>query len=311
MKNNILTRLSRFVTLVVIVIIAAALCSPVYVSAEIHSSETNAIDDFKVGDRVEVTTVGLLEDRYYVPCVITEVLSNGYMVECPSENNMKTFVQKGWVRAIKKAVPVKEPEPIKPPDPVKEPEPIKEPVKGENDLTDEQLFEKYDANKSGWLSGKELTACDCIEFDTNGDYEVTKAEFLAGMQKKHGIKPPNPPGSGAKINGSWKGTYTCVQGLTNLVLSLYSQDGNNVEGIFTFHLGDGENMTFLGSFKMTGTYDQKTGSLYLKGVDWNQKPADYLIADLSGTVSQSGLSISGNVTKPTGCGMFKVERIKF
>jgi hypothetical protein len=41
-------------------------------------------------------------------------------------------------------------------------------------------FKKFDANKSGWLSGKELTACNCVQYDTNADSEVTLEEFLVG-----------------------------------------------------------------------------------------------------------------------------------
>lgn len=44
----------------------------------------------------------------------------------------------------------------------------------------ESNFKNFDANKSGWLSGKELIACECNQFDTNGDNEVTLEEFLTG-----------------------------------------------------------------------------------------------------------------------------------
>jgi hypothetical protein len=44
----------------------------------------------------------------------------------------------------------------------------------------ERDFQRFDGNQSGWLSGKELAACQCKSYDRDGDNEVTKAEFFAG-----------------------------------------------------------------------------------------------------------------------------------
>jgi hypothetical protein len=44
----------------------------------------------------------------------------------------------------------------------------------------ERDFQRFDGNQSGWLSGKELIACQCKDYDQSGDNEVTKAEFFAG-----------------------------------------------------------------------------------------------------------------------------------
>jgi hypothetical protein len=66
----------------------------IYASAE-------AADDFKAGDRVEVSVSGLEGDAYYEPCVITEVLNNGYRVVC---GGTEYVVQKGWVRRPQKNI---------------------------------------------------------------------------------------------------------------------------------------------------------------------------------------------------------------
>lgn len=50
----------------------------------------------------------------------------------------------------------------------------------------EGSFKKFDANKSGWLSGNELISCNCKQYDTDGDNEVTLQEFFTGQ----GIKSP-------------------------------------------------------------------------------------------------------------------------
>src|SRR5258706_3788396 len=93
-------------------------------------------------------------------------------------------VQKGWVRAAKTQQPIR---PVR----NKEPERADAPAKRllDND-TNEQLFNLFDANQSGWLSGRELLACGCIKFDKDGNDEVTKAEVMAGMgAKDKGAKP--------------------------------------------------------------------------------------------------------------------------
>lgn len=116
--------------------------------------------------------------------------------------------------------------------------------------------------------------------------------------------------SAADINGAWKGTYTCAQGLTNLILSLYSKDGANVKGIFTFLLGDGASMSVLGSFRMNGTYDSRSGRLEMNGAEWDEKPSEYQLVNLSGNVN-AGRSISGRVSGAPNCTTFQIEKISF
>jgi hypothetical protein len=179
MKNQIKSGWLKFLGLVITLLISVSFHSFIYASADNHSSRS--IDDFKIGDKVEVSTGGLEGDQYYEPCVILEVLNTGYRVKCVY-GNTEYVVQKRWVRPAKKAETVKEPESVKETEPVKEIEQTKETK--ENNQTNEQLFKQFDGNESGWLSGRELKACQCIQFDKNGDNEVTRAEFLAGMDKK-------------------------------------------------------------------------------------------------------------------------------
>ena len=133
------------------------------------------------------------------------------------------------------------------------------------------------------------------------------------------IKPPpfQPPanpkpktGNFGNINGSWKGTYICAQGLTNVVLSLFTKDGANVDGVFTALLGDGPDMRFLGSFKMVGSYRAETGKIDLRGVDWDTKPAEFELVDLSGNVTQPERNLSGRIIH-AGCSTFQLEKIRF
>lgn len=67
--------------------------------------------------------------------------------------------------------------------------------------TPEQEFARFDVTESGWLSGTELDACNCRQYDRDGDGEVTKAEFMAGRAgtapsaspQAAGRTPPPPP----------------------------------------------------------------------------------------------------------------------
>lgn len=79
-----------------------------------------------------------------------------------------------------------------------------------NSKTVEEEFNSFDGNKSGWLSGRELTSCNCISYDTNGDNEVTLEEYIAA---KGGGKTLGSKVSFAAVDGkTYTGTITQIQG---------------------------------------------------------------------------------------------------
>jgi hypothetical protein len=45
------------------------------------------------------------------------------------------------------------------------------------------IFRAFDLNESGWLSGREVTACDCRAYDANRNGEITWEEFRAGWAR--------------------------------------------------------------------------------------------------------------------------------
>ncbi|MFC4454833.1 hypothetical protein [Deinococcus sonorensis] len=59
--------------------------------------------------------------------------------------------------------------------------------------TAEQQFAALDLTQDGWLSGTELTGCNCTQSDTNHDGEVSRAEFLAGRQRAASVGAPAAP----------------------------------------------------------------------------------------------------------------------
>ena len=74
--------------------------------------------DFEVGDQVEASVSGLEIESAYEPCVVTEVLGNGYRLKC---TGIEYVVQKAWVRRPLKAVQPKAP--AAPPLPVTDDDP--------------------------------------------------------------------------------------------------------------------------------------------------------------------------------------------
>ena len=165
MKKKIILYRSKFLKLLMLGTVLVIFSGLVNVSAENYNLVDQRTTDFKVGDKVEVSVSGMEEDQYYQPCVILEVHNNGYTVRC-IRGNVEYFVRSSWVRAVKKAQPAKQTE------------------EDEDTSTNEQIFNALDRNEDGWLSGKELIACQCKGFDKNGNNEITKGEFLAGMNKK-------------------------------------------------------------------------------------------------------------------------------
>src|SRR5688572_19111410 len=59
---------------------------------------------------------------------------------------------------------------------------------------DEALWTKLDVTEDGWLDGNELNG-GWAKFDTDGDEEVTKEEFLAGRAKERAAAAAKQPGS--------------------------------------------------------------------------------------------------------------------
>jgi len=45
------------------------------------------------------------------------------------------------------------------------------------------LFQAFDLNESGWLSGRELAACNCQAYDANHNGEITWEEFRTGFAR--------------------------------------------------------------------------------------------------------------------------------
>lgn len=104
-----------------------------------------------------------------------------------------------------------------------------------------------------------------------------------------------------ELNGIWKGTYTCTQGLTGLTLTLTGKSGGVVEGVFNFYEVETNPGVPNGSFNMIGAYSS-TRKLTLNAdeSDWIEQPSGWRTVDLDGTVSANLSTYSGTVSSNTG-----------
>lgn len=111
------------------------------------------------------------------------------------------------------------------------------------------------------------------------------------------------------ISAPWYGSYVCNQGLTRLRLSLRPLGNNRIEADFAFAPDPDNPSVPVGSFRMTGSLDQKTRQLVLKQDRWLEQPADpsYRMIDLEGAlmVGDGQAMIRGKVTS-YGCQDFAV-----
>ncbi|WP_433179877.1 protein kinase domain-containing protein [Actinoallomurus sp. CA-150999] len=123
--------------------------------------------------------------------------------------------------------------------------------------------------------------------------------------------PTTPPGAAgtAAVVGTWQGTYTCAQGLTNLqlVIGPSTTDGG-VEATFNFSANPSNPSVPSGSYTMQGTFVSR--HLELRGERWINRPGAYEMVGLSADVPEDRPSrISGSVVADTGgCTSFSVNR---
>jgi hypothetical protein len=107
--------------------------------------------------------------------------------------------------------------------------------------------------------------------------------------------------------GKWRGSYSCLQGHTGLLLTFDEEVGEAVSGEFSFFALDDNPDVPKGRFAVSGTYSTESGSVAVVGVRWIEQPRNYLMVNLIGKLSDDGRQIDGKV-EFTGCTSFHVAR---
>ena len=122
-----------------------------------------------------------------------------------------------------------------------------------------------------------------------------------------GTAPLAAADSAATLVGKWRGSYSCLQGHTGLLLTIEDAAGAEFAGEFAFFPLDDNPKVPKGRFAVAGTFSSTSGSVAVKGVRWIEQPTNYLMVDLSGRLSDDGRSIDGKV-EFSGCTSFHVMR---
>jgi uncharacterized protein with FMN-binding domain len=115
------------------------------------------------------------------------------------------------------------------------------------------------------------------------------------------------------LNGTWEGTYSCAQGLTNLKLVIQANSANEIDAVFMFSPHPQNPQVPSGRFRMAGNLEISNSKdipdlLDLKGTTWINRPAGYMLVDLRGDVSASKSRITGNVLAVPGCSTFDLVK---
>lgn len=125
----------------------------------------------------------------------------------------------------------------------------------------------------------------------------------------HAQSKPRPERPGeASIIGSWAGTYTCLQGLTGVSLTITDDANGRAEALFHFFAVPANPGVPTGCFTQSGTYDARTRQLVLHGGRWLLQPDGYLTVGFSGRMDRAGSSMTGKVLGPRGCTTFRLAR---
>ncbi|TDE24957.1 hypothetical protein [Actinomadura sp. 6K520] len=134
--------------------------------------------------------------------------------------------------------------------------------------------------------------------------------FPTESQPTREVPPPpdlsTPELRQSTLTGSWRGTYTCPQGLMELNLTLVQRSSGTISGIFRFSPAAGNSEGRSGSFTMRGNV--AGSSLVLHGDSWLSRPGAYEMVSLSARLSSADPDRIHGVIRSPGCGTFTVRR---
>ncbi len=112
--------------------------------------------------------------------------------------------------------------------------------------------------------------------------------------------------SAAALVGTWRGSYTCFQGLTALEL-VVERAGDHIDARFIFSAHPNNPGVPSGSFRMAGTVDAKSRRVVLEPREWIDEPPGYVMVGLVGMLTVDGQRMSGRV-QAEGCTVFTLSR---
>ncbi|HQT88895.1 MAG TPA: hypothetical protein PK677_10145 [Acidiphilium sp.] len=99
----------------------------------------------------------------------------------------------------------------------------------------------------------------------------------------------------------YRGSYTCIQGRTELDLKILPNPShpNHPQAIFTFwppHIGSAQHPE--GAFLMHGTLNPLLGTLNLRPTRWIKQPPLFAMVAMTGTSNDGGAIFTGTINYP-------------
>ena len=88
---------------------------------------------------------------------------------------------------------------------------------------------------------------------------------------------------------TWRGTYTCGQGLTGLEVTLRPVGQGQLVGTLSFFPVSGNSNAASGCYNITARADRATQRLTTRAGSWIQQPPGYSTVDLDGIISDNGM----------------------
>ncbi len=118
--------------------------------------------------------------------------------------------------------------------------------------------------------------------------------------------PISAPAGAAVEARTWRGTYTCGQGLTGVEVTLRPSGQGTLEGTFSFFPTATNPSAARGCYNVTASVDPNTQRMRTRAGSWVNQPSGYSTVDLDGVVA-SDQSWAGQVLGGA-CSSFQVQR---
>ncbi len=132
---------------------------------------------------------------------------------------------------------------------------------------------------------------DCVAQTARPAPATSPGTLLSGLLRGK----TGHPASAAELSGTWQGTYLCTQGETGISVELSGDDSGAVQGTVKFYPTEHSTVTFApASYSVSGTF-LSDGRLLLKPGQWIEKPGNYFMGTLDGTISQDRQSYTGRI----------------
>jgi hypothetical protein len=105
---------------------------------------------------------------------------------------------------------------------------------------------------------------------------------------------------------TWRGSYTCRQGPTELELRIVAVNGDLIDdALFDFDYASRS----VGSFHLSGRFEPESSRVILDAGAWVTRPGGgWNTVDMDGTVDASGTVYEGKIVS-AGCGAFRLTRL--